>query len=134
MRRHQRMDVWKLGMTLVEEIYQLTRSFPDGEKYGLVSQMRRAAVSIPSNIAEGAARGGDKEFCRFLLIARGSLAELETQVEICRRLGLVNDVTVKHQLLEHLYAKLNNLIKVLAGEKPSSASSISRPAPSEEAP
>ena len=77
-------------MQLVTEVYRVTGGFPDTEKFGLVSQMRRAAVSLPSNIAEGGGRGTDKEFSRFLQIARGSLFELETQIEIATRLGLIN--------------------------------------------
>ncbi|MDB2448995.1 four helix bundle protein [bacterium] len=112
-RRHQRMDVWKLGMELVERLYKSTAQFPDSERFGLTSQMRRCVVSIPSNIAEGAARGSDKEFNRFLLIARGSLAELETQLEIARRLNYLGNDHDQAELVEHLYAKLNNLIRSL---------------------
>jgi four helix bundle protein len=75
---HKDLDVWKRSMDLVVKVYQITKLFPDTEKYGLSSQMRRAAVSIPSNIAEGAARKGDKEFIQFLYISIGSLSELET--------------------------------------------------------
>jgi four helix bundle protein len=75
---HKDLDVWKRSMDLVVKVYQITKLFPDTEKYGLTSQMRRAAVSIPSNIAEGAARKGDKEFIQFLYISIGSLSELET--------------------------------------------------------
>jgi four helix bundle protein len=83
---HKELDVWKLSMDLVEEIYKITKSFPDEEKFGIISQMRRAAVSIPSNIAEGAARKSDKEFIQFLYNALGSLSELETQFQIAIRL------------------------------------------------
>jgi len=76
-------------MTLVEEIYRLTAIFPTQEQYGLVSQMRRAAASIPSNLAEGAARDGSKEFAHFLSIARGSLSELDTQFQIAISLGYI---------------------------------------------
>jgi four helix bundle protein len=75
---HKDLDVWKRSMDLVVKVYQITKLFPDTEKYGLTSQMRRAAVSIPSNITEGAARKGDKEFIQFLYISIGSLSELET--------------------------------------------------------
>ncbi|MFV8360212.1 four helix bundle protein [Flavobacterium sp. LS1P3] len=75
---HKDLDVWKRSMDLVVKVYQITKLFPDTEKYGLSSQMRRAAVSIPSNITEGAARKGDKEFIQFLYISIGSLSELET--------------------------------------------------------
>jgi four helix bundle protein len=76
---HKDLDVWKKSMALVVLIYDITSKFSSDERFGLTSQMRRAAVSIPSNIAEGAARKGDKEFIQFLMIALGSLSELETQ-------------------------------------------------------
>ena len=77
---HKDLDVWKKSMDLVEDVYRLTKSFPDAEKYGLTNQIRRCAVSISSNIAEGAARKTDKEFVKFCYIALGSLSELETQL------------------------------------------------------
>ena len=83
---HKDLDVWKKSMDLVEVIYKLTAQFPKDERFGIISQMRRAAVSIPSNIAEGAARKGDKELIQFLMIALGSLSELETQYLISVRL------------------------------------------------
>ena len=84
---HKDLDVWKKGMELVERVYSMSRAFPDSERFGLTSQIRRAAVSIPSNISEGAARKSDKELLQFLSIAIGSLAELETQYLIAIRLG-----------------------------------------------
>ena len=86
---HERLEAWKSAMELVEVIYRVTAMFPSQEQYGLVSQMRRAAVSVPSNLAEGAARDGSREFARFLAIARGSLSELDTQYQIAIRLGFV---------------------------------------------
>lgn len=86
---HKDLDVWKKSMDLVETIYKLTQTFPDTEKFGLTSQMRRCAVSIPSNIAEGSARKGDKELIHFLHIALGSLSELETQYLIAVRLAFI---------------------------------------------
>ena len=83
--------VWKRGIDLVEDIYALTANLPANEQFGLVSQMRRAAVSIPSNIAEGQGRKSAKEFIQFLYIAKGSLAEIETQLIICERLKFVAD-------------------------------------------
>lgn len=85
-RKHHELLVWQTAVDLVCEIYQLTQEFPQEEKYGLVAQMRRAAVSVPSNIAEGAARNSPKELLHFLYIARGSLSELETQIIIAQRL------------------------------------------------
>lgn len=79
---HKDLKVWQESMALVENIYQITKSFPSNEQFGLVAQMRRCAISIPSNIAEGAGRKGSKEFVRFLYISMGSLSELETQFEI----------------------------------------------------
>ena len=83
---HKDLDVWKKSMDLVELIYDFTRSFPQDEIYGLTSQMKRAVVSIPSNIAEGASRKGDKELIQFLMIAISSITELETQYLISIRL------------------------------------------------
>ena len=80
--------VWQKAMDLATEIYRLTRLFPADELYGLTSQLRRSSVSIPSNIAEGQGRTGTKEFLQFLSIARGSVCELQTQLEIARRVGL----------------------------------------------
>jgi four helix bundle protein len=81
------LEVWRLGLDLVETIYRCTSEFPISEIYGLAAQMRRAAVSIPSNIAEGQARSSSKEFLHFLSYSLGSLAELETQLELASRLG-----------------------------------------------
>ena len=88
-RAHEKLEAWKLAMALVTEIYRETSSFPKEELYGLTSQIRRAAVSIPTNLAEGAARSGPKEFGQFLHIARGSLSELETLIQIAANLGYV---------------------------------------------
>lgn len=82
------LEVWQIGLDLVETVYRLTAQFPKSELFGLTAQMRRAAVSIPSNIAEGQARSSSKEFLHFLSYALGSLAELETQLELACRLQL----------------------------------------------
>ena len=87
MRGHKDLVVWRKAMDLVVAIYQLTKRFPKSELYGLASQMRRAVVSIPSNIAEGHALKQTQAYTRHLAIASGSLAELETQLEIANRLG-----------------------------------------------
>ncbi len=89
------LRVWQSGMDLVEEIYRLTRTFPSHEVYGLTNQMRRAAVSIPSNIAEGHTREGSKEYLQYLSIAQASLAELETQLEIAVRLKYNSSEQIK---------------------------------------
>jgi four helix bundle protein len=85
-RNYRDLIAWQRAMDLVEGIYRVSRSFPKDEQYGLTSQMRRAAVSVPSNIAEGQGRGSDAEMVRFLRIAHGSLRELETQILISERL------------------------------------------------
>lgn len=87
MKWHHNLDVWKRSIELVIEIYKVTERFPRQEIYGLTQQMRRAAVSIPSNIAEGAGRKSTKEFVQFLSTAQGSIAELETQLLIAGKLG-----------------------------------------------
>lgn len=86
-RHYKELQIWQKGMALAKLVYKLTQKFPDGEKFGSVSQMRRAAVSVPSNIAEGQARQGTREFLQFLSHAGGSLAELETQVLLSEELG-----------------------------------------------
>lgn len=89
---HKDLIVWQKAMDLVEEVYKLTDKMPQSELYGLTSQIRRSAVSIPSNIAEGAARNHDKELLQFLYVALGSAAELETQLLLAERLGFVRIV------------------------------------------
>lgn len=89
MRPHENLEVWKKSIELVLCVYKATETFPKEEKFGLTSQLRRAAVSIPANIAEGAARTSAKEFCHFLSNAQGSASELETELLIANRLGYV---------------------------------------------
>jgi four helix bundle protein len=113
-RPHYRLDAWKHAMSLVREVYRLTRVFPEDEKFGLVQQMRRAAVSVPSNIAEGAARNGQKEFLQFLSIAKGSLSELETQLLISLDLGYVaknDDVFEQLEIVSKLLAGVHKSVK-----------------------
>lgn len=86
MKRHKDLEVWKKSISLISSIYTATTDFPASEVYGITNQIRRSAVSIPSNIAEGSARQGNKEFVQFLYISLGSLAELETQLNIARNL------------------------------------------------
>jgi four helix bundle protein len=89
MRGYQDLKVWQLGVEITIEVYRLTDSFPQREIYALASQMRRAAVSIPSNIAEGHSRGQTKDLIRFISISRGSVSELETQVIVAEKLGYI---------------------------------------------
>lgn len=107
-RMHHDLLLWQEGMALVKDIYLATSGFPKEEIYALTSQMRRAAISIPSNIAEGAARRGDKEFLQFLSIARGSVCELETQVILAKELGFLSED-------KELLNKTNKVFALLAG-------------------
>jgi len=104
--------VWQKAVDLVLEIYSLTEKFPKAESYGLVSQMRRAAVSIPSNIAEGRLRGYRKEYRQFLRNAYGSGGELETQIEISKRLPITKNLDFQKvdNLLEEVMKMLNRII------------------------
>ena len=108
----EKLDVWEKSMQLSVLVYDLTDSFPDSEKYGLVNQMRRCCVSIPSNIAEGAGRSHNKEFAQFLSISIGSAFELETQLSLSVRLKFIKEENVKY-LLEELEAicKMLNVLK-----------------------
>ena len=86
-KRYRDLLIWQKGMALAKQVYAMTRAFPGDERFGLTAQMRRAAVSVPSNIAEGQARRGRKEFVQFLSHAEGSLAELDTQLRLAVELG-----------------------------------------------
>ena len=88
---HKDLEVWKRSIALVVNIYKLMNELPSDEKFGLISQMRRSAVSVPSNIAEGAGRSSTKEFIRFIDIANGSLSELETQLIIIEKLDFIKN-------------------------------------------
>ena len=107
---HKDLEVWKKSMDLVEDIYKLMKQLPESEKYGLISQIKRSSISIPSNIAEGAGRASTKEFIRYLDIATGSLSELETQLLLVQRLGFSN-------YNESLEEQLNSIGKMLYGLK-----------------
>ena len=103
MHNYKNLHIWQEGIKLAQRIYEVTSMFPANEKFGIVSQMTRAAVSIPSNIAEGAGRGGNKEFANFLGIAMGSVFELHTQITICEQIGYIDAETVK-QLEEQTFS------------------------------
>jgi four helix bundle protein len=115
MHNFRELKVWQKARHLVKDIYLLTKDLPDEEKFGLVSQMRRASVSIPSNIAEGTGRRTDKEFARFLDIAIGSAFELETQLMLCLDLNFVandtfNELELKIQEIEKMISALREKI------------------------
>ncbi|RMF44252.1 MAG: four helix bundle protein [Deltaproteobacteria bacterium] len=109
MKSHKDLLVWQKSVDFVTAIYSATKSWPIEEQYGLTSQVRRAAVSVPCNIAEGAGRGGRKEYTRFLDIALGSLAEVETQLVIAARLGYVKDCSGLNESLQEIRRMLVGL-------------------------
>ena len=110
---HRQLIVWQKSLQFVKRIYTVTASFPRREIYGLSSQLRRAAVSVPSNISEGAARSGSKEFIKFLNVSRASLAEVETQILISNELGFIGDSARLMQDLKEIERMLNSLITSL---------------------
>ncbi len=112
-RPHCNLEVWKQSMELARNIYRKTKKFPADERFGLVVQMRRSAVSIPSNIAEGACRGSRKDFIRFLMIARGSLGEIETQSYLAKDLGYLEDIDEIIQLTNRVFRLICGLISSL---------------------
>jgi len=111
---HRNLELWSTSIDLCIQIYRLTQTFPAEERFGLSAQLRRAAVSIPSNIAEGAARGTSRDFIRFLRIARGSLVELETQLEIARRCGFCSPVDNIDGQVQRIGQMLSGLVRTLA--------------------
>lgn len=115
MNDYKKLAVWELAMECVLDIYRMTKQFPTDERFGLVSQMNRAAVSIASNIAEGAGRNSAREFIQFLGYASGSLAELETQVIICERVELIiqEDAAVLKEKLVRMHKQIYALMKSL---------------------
>ena len=115
-RSHRDLLVWQRSVDYVVQIYRLTTSFPADERFGLTSQIRRAAVSIPSNIAEGAARRSKKEFSQFVSIALGSAAEVETQLEIASRLAFISESHSAHSEVRELIRMLIGLRQSLNSE------------------
>ncbi len=115
---HKKLDAWKLSMDLVIDVYRVTDKFPSHEKYGLIDQIRRATISIPSNIAEGAARQTKKEFSNYLHIAQGSLSELDTQIELARRLDYTDEASRRNldKHMERIDKMITGLIHHLAKE------------------
>lgn len=109
--------VWQKAMTLVTDVYRLSKSFPKDEVYGLTSQLRRCAVSVPSNIAEGYARNSNGDYTRFLRVASGSLYEMETQIEVARNLGYLSeeDFQATTALSKEIGRMLGGLIHKIQG-------------------
>ena len=107
-RPHYKLQAWKSAMELVKQVYELTGKLPAEEIYGLTSQMRRAAVSVPSNLAEGAARNGVKEFSQFIGVAKGSLSELKTQLLISEDLGYIDS-------RDEIFEKVEHVSRLVAG-------------------
>ncbi|MBN2350359.1 MAG: four helix bundle protein [Bacteroidales bacterium] len=115
MTTHKDLEVWKNSIDLVTRIYQITENFPKEELYGLVSQIRRSSVSLPSNISEGAGRNYKKEYIQFLYIAMGSLSELETQIIISKNLALLSkeDFQELNERMNLIRSQLSGLIHYL---------------------
>ena len=111
---YKELIVWQKSMDLVVEVYCLIKLLPKEEQFALASQMRRAAVSIPSNIAEGNSRNTTKEYIHFLNIALGSKAEIETQIEICKRLGYLSATEKADSLCAEVRKMLNVIIQKLS--------------------
>lgn len=122
---YEDLRVWMLGVQVAEEVYRITASFPDGERFGLTSQLRRAAVSIPSNIAEGWGRGSRADYRRFVLHARGSLYEVETQLLLAQRLGILSqdEYAALRKQTQGLSRQLHALVRALDRPGPRSPES-----------
>ena len=108
MHRFKELDIWKRSRLFCSEVYAITSKFPESEKFGLTNQLRRASVSMPSNIAEGSSRQSKKDFTRFLQIALGSAYEIETQLLIAQDLNFVKDSE-----LEYVFSELQEIIKMI---------------------
>ncbi|BCL60073.1 hypothetical protein DGMP_07660 [Desulfomarina profundi] len=115
-RVHYKLLVWQEAMELVTDIYAITENFPSEEMYGLTSQLRRAAVSVPSNIAEGAGRESKKEFLHYLSVARGSLSEVDTQLLLAQKLRYCRTMTRMNERMDKVFALLGGLMKSLKKE------------------
>ena len=116
-RAHQDLKVWQEAMALARNVYAVTDRLPMQEAFGLTSQMRRAAVSVPSNIAEGAARTSEAEFLHALSIARGSLSELETQLQLASDLGMLTECEAEFDRIETVFALLGGLIRSVKAQQ-----------------
>jgi four helix bundle protein len=115
------LDAWQEAMQLVEQIYEVVAAMPIEERFGLTQQLKRAAVSVPSNIAEGHARGATRDFTRFLSMARESVAEIETQIELAIRIGLL-----EAEIVEPIVQRCDKLGRILRGLRKSLDSKLAR--------
>lgn len=115
-RKHYDLVLWQQAMLLVKHVYEVTRFFPTEEKFGLIAQIRRAAISVPSNIAEGAARQTNKEFIQFLVIARGSLSELDTQFLLAKDLAFTLEQPDLENQIDRVFGLLGGLLNALQNE------------------
>ena len=110
-RRHHELVAWQVSIELVGDLYRLTETLPATESYGLASQIRRAAISVPSNIAEGAARTTKREFAHYLSMARGSLSEIDTQLTIAKQLKYIDNDEEVQQKLDRVFGLIGGLLK-----------------------
>ena len=115
MSSYRNLNVWKKAMDFAVRIYELTNSFPQKEAFSLTNQIRRASISVPSNIAEGSGRKTNKDYCQFITIARGSLCELETHLEIAFRVGYIQKELFQKLLIEtsEIGKMLNGMMRAL---------------------
>ncbi len=113
MRNHKDLDVWKKSIDLVAQIYEISKGFPKEEAYGLQGQIRRAVVSIPANISEGASRNTKKEYIQFLYIALGSASEVETHLIVSQKIGFISAIDDALADIENIKKMLNGLISFL---------------------
>ena len=126
-KNYRELEVWKLSMSFVEAIYKALKTFPPEERYGICDQIRRAAVSVPSNIAEGFGRDTPKEFAHFLSIARGSLYEVSTQLEIAHRIGYLPHNAGLYPQIVSIGKMLNTLRRRLADSQQTRSSTNHQP-------
>jgi len=127
MRNFRAYDIWQSAIIICKQVYHITSAFPDSEKYGITNQLRRASVSIPSNIAEGCSRSSEKELIHFLEIALGSSFEVETQIILAFELDFIREETAKSlqenlQILQKQMNKLRSKIKKANSQQPTANS------------
>jgi four helix bundle protein len=108
---HKNLKVWKLSMDFITEVYRLTANFPSNEIYGITSQMRRAAISITSNIAEGYGRSSNQEVIHFLYVSLGSSNELDSQIQIANNLGYISNM--EYEMLDAMNDEINKMLRSL---------------------